>query len=205
MTDSDKTLFFDRVGALAAFYGMEIATTSIAIYWSVLVKYSLDDITKAMHAHLSDPDRGSFIPKPADFIRHMTPKLRPASLVWDEVLKAMEDHGAYESVCFTDSTINKVIRVMGGWPAMCRADIGEPWTQKEFERLYTDYQGYPLVEDGYLPGLCEADNGAKCLREWIKPPIMIGAGDRPKALPEGPASPDIRAMLFEAADATKLQ
>ena len=129
---------------------------------------------------------------------------RSPSIVWAEVLTAMEDHGAYESVCFTDSTINKVIRVMGGWPAMCRADIGEPWTQKEFERLYTDYQGYPLVEDGYLPGLCEADNGSKGLREWIKPPIMIGAGDGPKALPEGSAGPDILSMLLEAADATKL-
>ena len=130
---------------------------------------------------------------------------RSMSIVWAEVLKAMEDHGAYVSVYFTDSTINKVIRVMGGWPAMCRKDIGEPWTQKEFERLYTDYQGQPLVEDGYLPGLCESDNHTKGLRQWIKPPVMIGSGDAPKALPEGPVGPDVRAMLSEAVDATKFQ
>ncbi len=159
------------------------------MYWQTLNDLTFDQFEKGLYAALRDPERGRFMPMPADILHFARPK-RTSVEAWSEVERAMSHCGAYRTVQFEDGVTNAVVKDMGGWPWICSQDIDEPWTQKEFERRYESYRlsGARLNEP--LPGIHETENRARNFLEYVPAPVMIGTGRELPALPLTTIPPD---------------
>lgn len=65
-TDFDK--FGEMLGAVAELYGKAVKPMQTAMYFRVLETASLDSVQAAFDAHARDPERGRFMPLPADLL-----------------------------------------------------------------------------------------------------------------------------------------
>ncbi len=169
---------------LAEVYTRSLTEGQLSLYFDVLSKYQLEEVYRAIHAHVSDPERGQFFPKPADLIRFIEgdPQTN-ALLAWTEAERAIVEVGAYDSVEFADRVTNQVIADMGGWPTFGGwSDHEWPFKRKEFCDRYRAIKQVGRVSVGYLPGLHEATNRG-VHPESVPERVLIG-GDERKALPE---------------------
>jgi hypothetical protein len=141
--------------------------------------FDVEQVSKALSAHLMDPERGQFMPKPADIVRQLQGTNTDRSLIaWGKVLDAMQRVGAYATVCFDDGLIHAAITDMGGWMQLCRGKVDElPFLQKRFCDGYKAYANrgdvvYPAV----LLGEHEIANNAKGYVSAS--PVLIGNPDK---------------------------
>ena len=109
-----------------------------------------------------------------------------ATLAWAAAKKAVREHDYTKSVDFDDSTINAVIRLMGGWENFCNIECGEKfdvWTRKQFEETYLKLHGSRLSDDMTRPlcGFHERSNSSNGLITRDKELVRIETG-----LPVGP-------------------
>lgn len=143
MDNRHRAEFADVMQAMAVVYDKTIAPPLLEIYWRVLQHYTLEEVKFALTTHLSNPDTGQFMPKPADVVKYLEGNTKTQAMrAWEKVAGAFSavPGGTYSTVCFDDPLINKTIEDMGGWPAMGR--IGEdelPFKIAEFERRYQSY------------------------------------------------------------------
>ncbi|MBV5311434.1 MAG: hypothetical protein JZU59_18840, partial [Chromatium okenii] len=69
MQDSDKKEFSDAMDAVGASYGTDMSTAVKKLWWRLLAdKIEFLALQTALDRHMLDPDRGRFMPKPADII-----------------------------------------------------------------------------------------------------------------------------------------
>jgi hypothetical protein len=71
MKARDKQAFAQTLTAIADLYGKDISDAGLGIWWSALEHYSLAQIQQALSNHARDPDRGAWMPKPADVVRQI--------------------------------------------------------------------------------------------------------------------------------------
>lgn len=71
MKTRDKPAFMQTLTAVADLYGKPISEAGWSIWWAALECYSLTKVQQALSAHVRDPDRGQFMPKPADVVRQI--------------------------------------------------------------------------------------------------------------------------------------
>lgn len=175
MKKTDRKRFAEILGSTAELFNRTITPAAIELWWNVLSDLELSAIEQGISRHLRDPDRGKFMPTPADVRHFCGSRHASAAIAWGEVLDTMESHGAYASVLFADGVINAVVRDLGGWPAVChrQATDDEPvWLQKDFERRYAEYQASGRASHQSLAGLHQLENfkigisaGAPCYIE----------------------------------------
>lgn len=60
--------FEEILGDVAGLYGKSLSTNQTVMYFRALIKYTLQDVQAAINGHVSDPERGRFMPLPADII-----------------------------------------------------------------------------------------------------------------------------------------
>src|SRR5690242_16246489 len=90
MLPSDRKRFVVCLTAAAELYGKPPSEAVIAMWWGALSIYEIDGVERAFQAHLADPDRGQFMPKPADIVRLLKGTSKDSSLVaWSSVDKAV--------------------------------------------------------------------------------------------------------------------
>lgn len=106
MNTNDKRPFADLLSDLAEVYDKPPLTkTKLQAYWSVLERYPLQAIEAARDLHLADPDRGRFMPMPADLagkVREIIDRStgRPsADEAWALALQAADED---DTVVWTD-------------------------------------------------------------------------------------------------------
>jgi len=175
MNQSDKQRFSEVLGGVHDFYGKELSKFAVAVWLQACESFDIEQITKAFSAHLMDPERGQFMPKPADLVRQLQGTRSDRCLIaWGKVLDAIQRVGAYTSVCFDDGLIHAVIEDMGGWVQLCRGEIDDlPFVQKRFCETYRAYSARGDVSyPSQLAGECDAANALKGYR--IKPPTLVG-------------------------------
>ena len=151
MIAKDKILFCALLTSVAELYGKPISANVLEIYWNTLEKYSLESIRRAVHLHVTNPDNGQFMPKPADILRYIeTSQSTKALHAWDKVVLAMQRVGAINSIEFDDPAISVVIKEMGGWISICYKSRNDnlPFMAIEFQRRYSIYLIHPLP---YVP------------------------------------------------------
>ncbi len=103
--------------------------------FAVLQEYPLEAVKAAIHRHLRE---SPFMPKPADVVRYVegTADDRGA-MAWGHVVRAIRQHGHYESVRFDDPAIHYAIDRMGGWRKLCGMLEDElPFREKDFREHY---------------------------------------------------------------------
>jgi len=52
-------------------YGKTASKVLMNMYFNALQRYSIDQVSEGFNKHILDEKHGSFMPKPADIIRHM--------------------------------------------------------------------------------------------------------------------------------------
>ena len=195
MKRGDQERFFQLLMAYADLLNRKISTDATEIWWRKLERFDLEAISRAFSKHT---DRSEFFPSPFEILSLLEPhRERSPLLAWAEVERTMFKHGAYATVQF-DPVTNAVIRDLGGWACLCHQNLDEPWTQKEFERRYEEYQRHGVSSAAPLPGLVEQQNRLGRYHEHI--PELVLIGDGPVALPEPDRSGEVLSKLEQMVD-----
>lgn len=135
--------FYEVLAGVHDFYGKELTPFAAQVWQQACKQFDVEQVTKALSAHLMDPERGQFMPKPADIVRQLQGTHGDrALLAWGKVFSAMSSVGAYRTVVFDDPVIHAVIGDLGGWIKVCRTHNDElPFVQKRFCDTYRAYSG----------------------------------------------------------------
>ena len=116
MVNSELPEFAKTLLAVADYYGKELSTGVVDLYWQGLREYDLDAVRRALWAHARNPDTGQFMPKIADVAKVMQGRTSDqAAVAWSKVDQAVRRVGTYQCVVFDDPVIHRVIADMGGW------------------------------------------------------------------------------------------
>lgn len=175
MTHDDNEKFLEVLGGVHDFYGKDLSKFAVAVWMQACETFDVQQVSKALSAHLMDPERGQFMPKPADIVRQLQGTNTDRSLIaWGKVLDAMQRVGAYQTVCFDDGLIHASITDMGGWMQLCRSEIDDlPFLQKRFCDGYKAYANRgDVIYPSLLLGAHELANAAKGFVSAS--PVLIG-------------------------------
>lgn len=179
MSPTPPKSFSDRLAVVYGFYNKEFTRAHLEVWWAAMQGYDERAIADALNRHCTDPDRGQFLPRPADLIRLIGGGTQDAALLaWSKVDSGIREAGAYASVVFDDPLIHAVLTDMGGWQSMCSVMLDElPFKAKEFENRYRGYRNKGAINSWptHLPGIAEGHNKSKGLD--TDPPLMIGDRD----------------------------
>jgi hypothetical protein len=179
MQGSDISKFIAMMAGIAELYGKCISAQLTDIYWRALKHYELQDVQRALEAHVNNPDCGQFFPKPADVVRFIDGSGETkALLAWTKVEQAIVGVGKYESVAFDDPLIHAVLEDMGGWINLCSKTNDEmPFSANEFRKRYMGFVNKkPERHPRYLPGISEIENGKSGYA--VSPPALVGDAKR---------------------------
>lgn len=198
MQPSEFPRFLETLAGVHDFYGKEVSEFASKVWLEAVKGFELQQVTKALSAHLMDPDRGQFMPKPSDLVRQLQGTQTDRALVaWGKVAGALSSAGAYSDVVFDDPVIHLCIMDGGGWPKFCRTTYEEQsYLQHRFCEAYRAYANRGTPTD-YPARLIGAGSGADdYAKRGLKPPPPKLIGDREAAkrvLSNGGASARIEA------------
>lgn len=167
MDSDDRPGFAELLNKTAAIYNRQMSEFELEMWWDCTSHRALTDIEQAIRRHVQDPDRGQFMPKPADISRQLDGTGDSRALeAWTKVERAIERHGSWGSLVFDDPAIHAVIADMGGWARLCSVDFKElPFKRQEFTKRWMAYLNHPPASF---------------------PPVLIGEGgtnfDQPLAM-----------------------
>jgi len=182
MKESDLREFTGIMDDLAEMLGGDMSPRKYELYFAALFDLDIADLRKAGN-YIANT--ATFFPKPIDFRNAINGNQDEAAIIaWEKVQKGKSKAGQYQSVKFDDPVIHTVIKLMGGWGAVCRLEghDDEKWQRIEFEKTYKAIQGSNKDHPEYLPGIADVENEARGL-EYKKPIIIITSQPEKKALP----------------------
>lgn len=187
MRTEDFQEFHDGIVGVMSFYGKDVSTFALDIWWNALKAFDLSTVRDAFSRYVVNPDSGQFAPKPADIVRLVEGTTQDAAtMAWAKTMQAVGRVGQYQSIAFDDPIIHAVIEDVGGWPNLCRTTDDEiPFVQRRFEQAYRAYRArrdvppYPR----YLPGVSELQNAGKGYQS--DPPRLVGDLEKAKAVVSG--------------------
>jgi len=155
MVDADFEAFSDVMNATAELYGRQLSGQALALFWQASKDLDLQEVQRAISAHINNADTGQFMPKPADIRRVLGGTTADAAaLAWAKVIRAVHAVGAYSTVAFDDPFTHAAIADMGGWPAICQTREDElPFREKEFAAKYRAYRSRGADNISFPPKL----------------------------------------------------
>lgn len=187
---TDRIEFQDLLTRAHAYYGKEVTEFTIDVWWQGCRSYSLEQVSKALTAHATDPDRGQFAPKVADIVRQLGGTTTDrAALAWGKTYAAMCSVGAYTDVVFDDPAIHAAVSDMGGWPKLCRTDMDQlSYLQHRFCESYRAYHGRDGFDYPHLLGGDRSPDEMYAKRGLSAPkPRVIGDVERARLVYRGGA------------------
>lgn len=164
-----------------AYYGQNCSSFTLTVWWGACQNFDLEQVSKALQRHATNPDRGQFAPKVADIVRVLqgTSAAR-AAIAWGKVHGAMSSVGAYSDVVFDDPAIHAVIEDLGGWPKVCRIEIAElSYLQHRFQeahRAYTERGQFEYMRR--LPGDRSPDHEFTSRGIPLPRPALVGVKEK---------------------------
>ena len=173
MQKSDLNEFINILEDMAIMLGADVSMRRYELYFAALSDLSIEQIRGSANEIART---ATFFPKPVDFRNAINGNQDEATIAaWEKVLKGKSKAGQYQSVQFDDPVIHTVIKLMGGWAAVCRLEghDDEKWQRIDFEKTYKAIQGANKDHPVYLPGSAEIQNSAKGFPEK-KEVLMIG-------------------------------
>lgn len=183
MNERELGMVMERLLEIADVTGRELTERAMALYLRQLGQFPLQDVIAALDAHIAHPERGQFMPKPADITYHIlgNPSERATS-AWTQVYNAIGRVGPWQSVEFADPLIHACIEQMGGWAKLCMISGDEvSFKARDFERIYaTLLKHRPAELPAYLSGLEELNNHTQLGYKKLTP-VKVGNGLLPLA------------------------
>lgn len=191
MKPQEQKQFLEVLAGVHDFYGKDLSKFAVAVWLQACETLDVEQVTKALSAHLMDPERGQFMPKPADIVRQIQGTSTDRSLIaWGKVMDACQRVGAYTSVCFDDGIIHAAIEDMGGWVKLCRSKTDElGYIQKRF---CDSYKAYATRGDTSYPALLIGEHDIGNAVKGYAPfaPVLIGNPEKAqRVLARGNAAP----------------
>lgn len=157
-------------------YGKSPSDGALDLTFAALQRYEVDDIRRALTAHVNDTRHGDFVPKPADIVRHIDGDGDARALTaWSQVEDAIRRVGNYQTVIFDDPRTMAAIEEMGGWIKLCQVTDKElPFTGNAFKKRYQSYLSRPPERfPAKLVGVQEASNAGEH-DAFVPEPRLIG-------------------------------
>jgi hypothetical protein len=178
---NEKAQFTALIADVLGYWKQDVSEFALAVWWSGCQRFDLEQVSRALGEHATDPDKGQFAPKVADIVRILGGTKTDRSLrEWGRVYEAMSRVGAYQDVDFGDGATHSAIRDMGGWPKMCRTEVDQlSYLQHRFCELYKTHDGQA---DGVPPLMGDRSPDDMYLKKGIKPPkpVLIAGGNPTK-------------------------
>jgi hypothetical protein len=143
MKPNEQAAFTQLMTDALAYYRQPVSEFTLTVWWLAMQPYTIEQVRKAISAHVMNPENGQFAPKVADVVKVLSgTSTDRAALAWGKVHEAMSAVGAYTDVVFDDPAIHAVVQDMGGWPKCCRAELKElGYLQHRFTEGYKAYAG----------------------------------------------------------------
>lgn len=143
MSPNEIAEFTQLVSDVHAYYRQPVSDFVLKVWLQACQPFTLEQVRKAMTAHVTDAERGVYAPKVADVVRVLSGTTTDrAALAWGKVLGAMSAVGAYTDVIFDDPAIHAAIEDLGGWVKICRGEIAElSYLQHRFCASHKAYTG----------------------------------------------------------------
>lgn len=184
MSPSEYPKFIATLAGVHDFYGKELSEFATQVWVEAVKGFEFQQVSKALSAHLMDPDRGQYMPRPSDLVRQLQGTQTDRALVaWGKVAGAMSSVGAYSDVVFDDPIIHLCVTDAGGWPKFCRTPYEEQsYLQHRFCEAYRAYsnRGAPTEYPSRLTGAGSGlDDYAK---RGLQPPKPALIGNRERAM-----------------------
>ncbi|MDO8531200.1 MAG: DUF6475 domain-containing protein [Dehalococcoidia bacterium] len=140
MTADDLDRFTKELTRLSELYDKPMTESLQALYFEALQGYEIASVVAAMRAHVVQPERGRWFPKPADLISLLDGAPEEQALeAWSDVIAAWTSTGYYGVPEFQDPSITSALTRMGGWQSFCeRYKIirNESFLREEFCQRY---------------------------------------------------------------------
>lgn len=177
MKSTDRQRFAALMSQVSDAYNKPINEAGLSLWWGLMEAREFSEIEGAFRLHMVDPERGRFMPMPADIVRLIdgTGGSR-AQLAWTGVRDAIRSVGPYRSVVFDDPITHAVIEDMGGWIRLCEMLTEEaPFRGKEFADRYQAYsvRGGPARHVGVLGGEHDLANRDR-FPDYVRKPLLVG-------------------------------
>lgn len=184
MQQADIPKFLEVLAGVHDFYGKELSDFSGQVWIEAMRPFDLEQVTKALSAHVVNTDRGQYMPKPSEVVKQLQGTQTDRALIaWGKVTAAMSDVGAYTDVVFDDPLIHLCVTDAGGWPTVCRTPYDEQsYLQHRFCEAYRAYAGRGVPAE-YPARLTGAGSGPDdYAKRGMQPPKPRLIGDRAAAL-----------------------
>lgn len=164
-----------------AYYGQNCSSFTLTVWWGACQNFDLEQVSKALQRHATNPDRGQFAPKVADIVRVLQGTSTDcAAIAWGKVHGAISSVGAYSDVVFDDPAIHAVIEDLGGWPKLCRVELAEmSYLQHRFQeahRAYTERGQFEYMRR--LPGDRSPDHDFTSRGIPLPRPALVGVKEK---------------------------
>ena len=184
MQQNDYDNFVDILQVVSEQYGKRVSDGVVALYWQGLQEFDLAAVRDALGRHIRNTDTGQFMPKIADIIRMLQGSSQDAAFsAWSKVDKAARHVGPYETVCFDDPLIHRVLHDMGGWMMLGqKTDEEWPFVARDFENRYRGFKSRNERVDypSKLIGISEAHNVKE--GHEVGQPMLIGNAEKATAV-----------------------
>mgnify|MGYP003626528852 CR=1 FL=1 len=89
MTLDDYPEFQKCMAIISETYSKPTSSAKLDIWWSIFASYDVNDFEQAIFKHVTDPNKGTFEPKPADILRHIPKPEKPLQI--EENLKLLRN------------------------------------------------------------------------------------------------------------------
>ena len=90
MTTERRLQIATAITTISEVYERELSPAAVAIYVTTLQRFEPQLIIKALQRHVEDPERGRFMPRPADIIVHLRPDGSVTAFdAWTKTLKVI--------------------------------------------------------------------------------------------------------------------
>lgn len=182
MQGADKKRFMELMTGIAEMFERNVSNALLKAYFNALSPYTIQQVETAVNMHVTDPDAGQWMPKPADIIRHITGSQKDreqeiesiAQMQWSNVLMAIRRTGSARTPKFKDPYTQAIISTWG-WVDTCALTQEKlTWKAKEFVRTYSDYQTRPIE---YLPDHIAGQEDIQNLKMDNKP-MLTNLGEQ---------------------------
>lgn len=147
-----------QVTAIAAdMYKAEFSELTLRTWLMVLQPYDAGDLQRALVAHMRDPKRGQFCPKPADLIAQIDrARASGVDLAHLAIQRAIRTVSARHGVAFDDAAIHCAMESLGGWPR-AYAETSNAETAGDyavaFARAYSKAKEAQSPHPAFMPGI----------------------------------------------------
>ena len=183
MKNTDKTAFYKLISEALGYWKQDASEFALNVWWSGCEKYSIEQVSKALSIHATDPEKGQFAPKIADVVRLLQGTKTDRSLIaWGKVMGALQEVGAYQDVVFDEPAIHAALADLGDWAKLCRTEYKDlSYLQHRFCQSYKAY-----IESGHFqyPKIINGERASDgdYIKRGIKPPepLFIGNIDNAK-------------------------